>query len=241
MAGGRLFNIYQGGPMRTLCDVCEAAPARVFCAADEAALCRKCDEKVHGCNKLASRHVRLTLAEARAVPKCDICENAPAFFFCGIDGTSLCLQCDMDVHVGGKKTHERYLWIGQRVEFPTVKVEEELGKQPIIEHKRSEVDDFYKQHHKYYQSNFCENGQEENETSNASAIAVAVGDTGPPSLVDQFASQMIDLNFRPHHLQAQAPGVSESVRDMELVTSNQEEFPPVSSDRMSKGKRPVDS
>lgn len=32
--------------MRTLCDVCESAPAILFCAADEAALCRACDEKV---------------------------------------------------------------------------------------------------------------------------------------------------------------------------------------------------
>ena len=32
--------------MRTLCDVCEAGPARLFCAADEAALCTECDEKV---------------------------------------------------------------------------------------------------------------------------------------------------------------------------------------------------
>jgi hypothetical protein len=72
--------------------------------------------QVHGCNKLASRHVRLELAESRAVPRCDICENAPAFFFCGIDGTSLCLHCDTDVHIGGKKTHERYLLTGQRVE-----------------------------------------------------------------------------------------------------------------------------
>ncbi len=39
-----------------------------------------------------------------------------AFFFCGIDGTSLCLQCDMDVHIGGKKTHERYILMAQRVE-----------------------------------------------------------------------------------------------------------------------------
>lgn len=39
-----------------------------------------------------------------------------AFFFCGIDGTSLCLQCDMDVHTGGKKAHERYLLMAQRVE-----------------------------------------------------------------------------------------------------------------------------
>ena len=32
--------------MRTLCDACEGAAAVVFCAADEAALCRSCDEKV---------------------------------------------------------------------------------------------------------------------------------------------------------------------------------------------------
>jgi hypothetical protein len=32
--------------MRTLCDACESAAAIVFCAADEAALCRSCDEKV---------------------------------------------------------------------------------------------------------------------------------------------------------------------------------------------------
>ena len=32
--------------MRTLCDVCESAAAIVFCAADEAALCSSCDEKV---------------------------------------------------------------------------------------------------------------------------------------------------------------------------------------------------
>jgi hypothetical protein len=33
--------------MRTICDVCESAPAVLFCAADEAALCRPCDEKVN--------------------------------------------------------------------------------------------------------------------------------------------------------------------------------------------------
>lgn len=33
-------------PMRTLCDVCESAAAVLFCAADEASLCRSCDDKV---------------------------------------------------------------------------------------------------------------------------------------------------------------------------------------------------
>ncbi|XP_077246456.1 B-box type zinc finger family protein isoform X2 [Tasmannia lanceolata] len=97
--------------MRTLCDVCESAAAILFCAADEAALCRACDDQVHMCNKLASRHVRVGLADPSDVPRCDICESAP-------DGTSLCLQCDMIVHVGGKRTHGRYLLFRQRVEFP---------------------------------------------------------------------------------------------------------------------------
>ncbi|XP_038996854.1 B-box zinc finger protein 19-like isoform X2 [Hibiscus syriacus] len=104
--------------MRILCDACESDPAIVFCAADEAALCRACDEKVHMCNKLASRHVRVGLANPSDVPRCDICENAPAFFYCEIDGSSLCLQCDMNVHVGGKKTHGRNLLLRQRVKFP---------------------------------------------------------------------------------------------------------------------------
>ncbi|XP_027077612.2 B-box zinc finger protein 19-like isoform X2 [Coffea arabica] len=104
--------------MRTLCDVCESAAAILFCAADEAALCRSCDDKVHMCNKLASRHVRVGLANPSDVPQCDICENAPAFFYCEVDGSSLCLQCDMIAHVGGKRTHARYLLLRQRVEFP---------------------------------------------------------------------------------------------------------------------------
>lgn len=33
--------------MRTVCDVCESAAAILFCAADEAALCRSCDDKVY--------------------------------------------------------------------------------------------------------------------------------------------------------------------------------------------------
>lgn len=84
------------------------------------------------CNKLASRHVRVGLADPSEVPRCDICENAPAFFYCEIDGSSLCLQCDMIVHVGGKRTHGRYLLLRQRVEFPCDKPGhiEDLSMQP---------------------------------------------------------------------------------------------------------------
>ena len=35
------------------------------------------DLQVHMCNKLASRHLRVGLADPSDVPRCDICENAP--------------------------------------------------------------------------------------------------------------------------------------------------------------------
>ncbi|MCO5566716.1 hypothetical protein L7F22_020395 [Adiantum nelumboides] len=170
--------------MRAVCDACEGAPARVFCAADEAALCAKCDEKVHGCNKLASRHIRLTLAEASAIRRCDICEKSAAFFFCGIDGTSLCLQCDMNVHVGGKRTHQRYLLMKQKVELPiphgegpdfnmelyVVEGDQQAVQQAVPE--KQEIDSPL------------------HEDSNTSAIAITIGNT---------YSQMFDLNFKPHN------------------------------------------
>lgn len=37
--------------------------------------------QVHMCNKLASRHVRVGLADPIAVPRCDICENEPGMQF----------------------------------------------------------------------------------------------------------------------------------------------------------------
>ncbi|MCO5601698.1 hypothetical protein L7F22_055821 [Adiantum nelumboides] len=198
--------------MRAICDVCEASPAVLFCAADEAALCVKCDEKVHGCNKLASRHIRLTLAEAGAHRRCDICENAPAFFFCGIDGTSLCLQCDMDVHVGGKRTHERYLLMGQRVELPVMQAEGGLVKLPMADVKVARrIDGNIHVHGNHENANY-NNPQEQNEYSNTSAIAIAIGDT---------TSQMIDLNFRPHH------EPSSSVRDTEVTNSQDEDAPAI--------------
>ncbi|KGN53325.1 B-box zinc finger protein 18 [Cucumis sativus] len=180
--------------MRTLCDACEKAAAIVFCAADEAALCRSCDEKVHMCNKLASRHVRVGLANPSDVPRCDICENAPAFFYCEIDGSSLCLQCDMIVHVGGKRTHKRYLLLRQRVEFPGdkpinlddpsphSKVPNEIGKvhnQPPP-HKVT-VEDNQQNHHRLSPV------REANDDGHA-----------------ETDTKMIDLNMKPHRVHGQA-------------------------------------
>uniref|UniRef100_A0A6N2N3U7 B box-type domain-containing protein n=1 Tax=Salix viminalis TaxID=40686 RepID=A0A6N2N3U7_SALVM len=169
--------------MRALCDACESALAIVFCAADEAALCLSCDEKVHMCNKLASRHVRVGLATPNDVPRCDICENAP-------DGISLCLQCDMTVHVGGKRTHGRYLLLRQKkIEFP--------GDQPQPEDPAPQP---------MYPG---ETGRGQNRPQKAPAGENRQNRQVSPVLKlvtnsdghDRVNKKMIDLNMKPHRIQ----------------------------------------
>ncbi|EXC35391.1 putative salt tolerance-like protein [Morus notabilis] len=182
--------------MRTLCDACESAAAIVFCAADEAALCRACDEKVHMCNKLASRHVRVGLADPSAVPQCDICENAPAFFYCEIDGSSLCLQCDMIVHVGGKRTHGRYLLLRQRVEFPGDKPgnPEEPASQP------AERDEARRGQNLAPPKMVAEENQQNHAVSPVWILEANNADGH-----SKRDTKLIDLNMKPHKLHEQSP------------------------------------
>lgn len=73
-----------------LCDSCKSATATLYCRPDSAFLCGACDSKIHGANKLASRHPRVSL--------CEVCEQAPAHVTCKADAASLCLACDHDIH-----------------------------------------------------------------------------------------------------------------------------------------------
>eukprot|EP00898_Chlorokybus_atmophyticus_P001531 jgi/Chlat1/2379/Chrsp17S02647 len=98
--------------MRVQCDVCDAAPAEVVCAADKAALCGACDRKVHAANKLVAKHQRVALLPQKEErPKCDICQEAAAFFFCRDDRALLCRGCDLSIHSANALTqaHDRYL------------------------------------------------------------------------------------------------------------------------------------
>ncbi|MCO5608862.1 hypothetical protein L7F22_063080 [Adiantum nelumboides] len=83
------------------CDACQTSTALVFCRADAAYLCMACDLKVHGANKLASRHERLWM--------CEVCEQAPAVVSCKADAASLCSSCDADIHSANPlaNRHER--------------------------------------------------------------------------------------------------------------------------------------
>ncbi|KAL5201720.1 hypothetical protein ABZP36_036074 [Zizania latifolia] len=193
--------------MRTICDVCESAPAVLFCAADEAALCRSCDEKVHMCNKLASRHVRVGLADPNKVQRCDICEIAPAFFYCEIDGTSLCLSCDMTVHVGGKRTHGRYLLLRQRVEFPGDKpdhMDDVAMQQKDPENQRDQK----KAPHS------VTNEQMANH-HNVSDDPASDGNCDDQGNID---SKMIDLNMRPARTHGQ--GSNSQTQGVDLSVNN---------------------
>ncbi|KAJ4751562.1 B-box zinc finger family protein [Rhynchospora pubera] len=104
--------------MKIQCDVCEKAPATLICCADEAALCARCDVEVHAANKLASKHQRLLLESLpNKLPRCDICQEKPAFIFCVEDRALFCRDCDEPIHVHGSLTgdHQRYLATGIRV------------------------------------------------------------------------------------------------------------------------------
>ncbi|KAK1316435.1 Zinc finger protein CONSTANS-LIKE 5 [Acorus calamus] len=83
------------------CDSCKSAAALLFCRADSAFLCGACDSRVHGANRLASRHERVWM--------CEVCEQAPAAVTCKADAAALCVSCDADIHSANPlaRRHER--------------------------------------------------------------------------------------------------------------------------------------
>lgn len=56
------------------CELC-TSEASVYCQADNAFLCRKCDRSVHGANFLAQRHIRCLL--------CRVCRRSTRRFLIG--------------------------------------------------------------------------------------------------------------------------------------------------------------
>jgi len=175
------------------------------------------------CNKLASRHVRVGLANSNKLARCDICESFPAFFHCDIDGASLCLSCDMTVHVGGKRSHGRYLLIRQSVEFPGDKLghmDDDVAMQS--KDPENQIDQTKPSH-----SATKEQRANHNNSSDDPASDGNCDDQG------NINSKMIDLNMRPagtdgqgSNSQIQTQGVVLSVNNHDspgvVPTSNYE-------------------
>ncbi|KAL3508993.1 hypothetical protein ACH5RR_028394 [Cinchona calisaya] len=105
--------------MKLQCSGCDAEEARVFCCADEAALCYCCDEKVHAANKLMSKHQRVPLSTSSSspLPKCDICQETFGYFLCLEDRALLCRKCDVAIHSINSfvSNHQRFLLTGVKV------------------------------------------------------------------------------------------------------------------------------
>ncbi|KAJ7981322.1 Zinc finger, B-box [Quillaja saponaria] len=57
-----------------LCELC-SSQASLYCQADDAFLCRKCDRSVHNANFLALRHIRCFL--------CNTCQNLTQSYLIG--------------------------------------------------------------------------------------------------------------------------------------------------------------
>ncbi|KAK4789183.1 hypothetical protein SAY86_020502 [Trapa natans] len=105
--------------MKIRCDVCEKEKATVFCSADEAALCKDCDRRVHCANKLAGKHARYSLLHPnfKDSPLCDVCQERKALLFCQEDRAILCRECDIPIHRANELTqkHNRFLLTGVRL------------------------------------------------------------------------------------------------------------------------------
>ncbi|KAJ8527842.1 hypothetical protein K7X08_015293 [Anisodus acutangulus] len=57
------------------CELCKSE-ATIYCQADDAFLCRKCDKLVHGANFLAQRHIRCIL--------CGVCKRLTQRYLIGV-------------------------------------------------------------------------------------------------------------------------------------------------------------
>ncbi|KAJ0024153.1 hypothetical protein Pint_06881 [Pistacia integerrima] len=129
--------------MKLQCEVCEKAEAEVLCCADEAVLCRRCDEKVHAANKLSRKHPRVSLlkhppayssSSSSQLPLCDICQDRNGYFFCLEDRAILCRNCDMSIHNTASSivsSHQRFLIGGIKVALESTTTENPGFKEGI--------------------------------------------------------------------------------------------------------------
>jgi len=119
--------------------------ASVICCADEAALCADCDSRIHTANKLVSKHQRVPfLPDPDSPPRCDICQEKLAFFFCLEDRALLCCNCDLCIHNANALTgkHRRFLIPGTRVSLGAVPAVEDrctTTEQPLTPEEEAEA------------------------------------------------------------------------------------------------------
>lgn len=88
----------QRSRQKVVCENCDQAPATVFCQADSANLCARCDENMHN-NKLAARHHRVALENGpQTFSYCRTHADKIVEFFCPTCSKPVCVHCKMVGH-----------------------------------------------------------------------------------------------------------------------------------------------
>lgn len=124
---------------QSLCDFCGDLRAVLYCRADSAKLCLKCDHKVHSTNQLFTKHTRSVL--------CDACDSSPSSIFCSTHCSVLCQNCDWESHrisqptVHDRRPIEGFIGCPSVVELLANFGFDELGKKKKIDNNSDGIED----------------------------------------------------------------------------------------------------
>ncbi|KAJ3047942.1 hypothetical protein HK097_011026 [Rhizophlyctis rosea] len=119
------------------CENCEEEPATLFCSADAANLCNKCDGQLH-MSKLASRHVRTGIGKGSDVfGHCRHHPDKQIEFFCSQCHIPVCVFCKMvGNHANGEAAKHQLVSVGEA--YSTV-LQEATTTDPILQQRRTEI------------------------------------------------------------------------------------------------------
>ncbi|KNC97606.1 uncharacterized protein SPPG_07075 [Spizellomyces punctatus DAOM BR117] len=131
------FNKERQSREKAKCDNCEEEHATVFCNADAANLCNKCDSQLH-VSKLASRHVRTPIGKGSDV--FGHCRHHPEKlieFFCSQCHIPVCVFCKMvGNHANGEAAKHQLVSVAEA--YTTV-LQEAQTHDPILQTRRTEI------------------------------------------------------------------------------------------------------
>lgn len=122
---------------KPICDNCEVAEAKVYCASDSANLCKECDMALHK-SKLASRHIRTPIGKGGDIYGfCSQHKDKMIEFFCSQCHIPVCVYCKMvGHHSSGEAAKHKLVSVAEA--YQTVCQESSIPDS-ILESRRTEI------------------------------------------------------------------------------------------------------
>ncbi|KAJ8324616.1 hypothetical protein O5D80_006862 [Batrachochytrium dendrobatidis] len=122
---------------KAICDNCEDELATMYCSADAANLCNKCDLALHQ-TKLASRHVRSAIGQGADVfGNCRHHPDKAIEFFCSLCHIPVCVFCKMvGNHANGEAARHQLVSVTEA--YQSV-LQEAQVPDPILQSRRTEI------------------------------------------------------------------------------------------------------